>query len=849
MKIIVVLCIAICMWTSSISQAYFTERYAPYDPNIPSPESYLGHAIGDYHTRHDQIVSYLKELDRLSPRAKYIEYGKTYEGRPLSMLIIGSPTYLDDLESFRNRHLKAINGGATDTHLPLIVNMGYSVHGNEPSTSEAALLTAYTLVASQKPEVTSYLDQMIVFIDPALNPDGRERHTQWANMYRSEHLVSDSEDAEHNENWPRGRVNHYWFDLNRDWWLAIHPESRAKLDWYHSWYPHVIGDFHEMGTNSSFFFEPMKTNGSLDPIMPKENYTELNDLFSTHFIHAMDSIGSLYFTKEVFDGTYPGYGSSYGDLQGGLALLFEQASSRGHVQETPYGDMTFAFTIRNQYVAGMATLQAAQKYKSRLRTYQQEFFSSALSRGRADKVKAYKVPYGTDRNRVAAFVDKMLLHRVEVYETLDGSGILIPTEQKQYRMVQSAFETYKRYRDSVFYDASAWSLAHFYGLPFTAESTVSKGKAITHAKQCVRYDDVVRSDYAYIIDYDDIHGAAAVVALQKKGIVVATSARSMQVKTQKGNTIKTNYGAIMIPVAKQSMSSSEVFAIISEVQDLYGVVIHSIPSGYSVQGLDIGSRTVSAITAKRPLMLIGEGTSAYEAGEVWHHFDQKLGLPITKVPLHRFKSVDLHDYNTLIMVSGSYQGLDSLDAKTIAAWTKSGNTLITIAGGSSWAIRNKIVKEKLVESTKRDPKVATQRIAYDQAEERMGKESLGGVILRIDLDRTHPIGYGYTSGTLPVYKNNLVWLAPSDNEYTTVAKYSATPHIDGYISPSNMELYVKNAASVVTSQVDRGRVVLFADNPLFRGSWYGTERMFNNAFLFSDLINQPGRNFGEDDKD
>ena len=180
-----------------------------------------------------------------------------------------------------------------------------------------------------------------IFIDPVINPDGRDRHSHWANMYKGDPLVADPLDAEHNEVWPGGRTNHYWFDLNRDWLLGIHPESRGKLNWYHKWYPNVVTDFHEMGSQSTYFFEPMKTNGSLNPIMPKENYTTLNEMFGNYFSKALDSIGSFYFTKEVFDGTYPGYGSSYPDLQGGLGLLFEQASSRGHIQETPTGPITF----------------------------------------------------------------------------------------------------------------------------------------------------------------------------------------------------------------------------------------------------------------------------------------------------------------------------------------------------------------------------------------------------------------------------------------------------------------------------------------------------------------------------
>jgi hypothetical protein len=308
-------------------QDYFTEQYKPFHEEIQSPNQFLGYEIGSQHTRHDQIVSYLEYLASSSSDAKISYYGKTHEGRKLPLLAIGTQETLSNMKEIQKAHVDfALGTLSEEPDIPLVVNLGYNVHGNEPSSSEAALLTAYTLVASNHSQIKHFRTQALIFIDPTINPDGRDRHTQWANSYKGTPLVSDPMDAEHNEAWPRGRTNHYWFDLNRDWLLAINPESQGKLAWYHQWYPNVVTDFHEMGSQSTYFFEPMKANGSLDPIMPKDNYIKLNDIFATYFSKQLDSIGSLYFTKEVFDGTYPGYGSSYPDLQGGLGILFEQAS-------------------------------------------------------------------------------------------------------------------------------------------------------------------------------------------------------------------------------------------------------------------------------------------------------------------------------------------------------------------------------------------------------------------------------------------------------------------------------------------------------------------------------------------
>ncbi|MEO2099957.1 MAG: M14 family zinc carboxypeptidase, partial [Flavobacteriaceae bacterium] len=431
----------------------------------------------------------------------------------------------------------------------------YNVHGNEPSSSEAALLAAYTLAASEHPQIQNFRENAIVFIDPTINPDGRDRHTQWANSYKGSPLVSDPMDAEHNEAWPRGRTNHYWFDLNRDWLLAINPESQGKLNWYHQWYPNLVTDFHEMGSQSTYFFEPMKTNGSLEPIMPKDNYVKLNNLFASYFSKGLDSIGSLYFTKEVFDGTYPGYGSSYPDLQGGLGLLFEQASSRGLKQKTAYGQITFPFTIRNQFVSSLATVQAAVENKGLLRDYQKAFFKSALTLSGKSKVKAY-VFSETDKNRAKAFIDKLKRHRVNILKT--GENLYsVPTEQPQFRMVQTFFETYDTYRDSVYYDASAWSVANFYNIKYKATTKAPSGDLI-QLEKLIQLKPLEKSNYAYVVNGKDYNIPALIYELQEKQITVAGAFKPFGIKDKE----QYSYGSLIIPVAPQKKSADEILHLI-----------------------------------------------------------------------------------------------------------------------------------------------------------------------------------------------------------------------------------------------------------------------------------------------
>ena len=767
------------------AQDYFFGDKKPFNSKIPSPQEFLGYGIGEQHTRHDLIVSYLNKLAELSDRAEIEIYGYTHERRKLVMLRVSTPENLNNLESIKEKHLQFVNPNLNPSNydeVPVFVQLGYNVHGNEPSSSEAALLTAYTLVASNSPEVTNYLNNAVVFIDPTINPDGRDRHTQWANQYKAKQLVSDNIDAEHNEMWPRGRTNHYWFDLNRDWLLAVNPESQGKLAWYHKWYPNVVTDFHEMGTNSHYFFEPMKPIGSADPIMPKENYEDLNDLFATYYSKALDDIGSLYYTKESFDGTYPGYGSSYPDLQGALALLFEQASSRGHVQDTDYGKITFPFTIRNQYKSSIATIKAAVENKVTLRKYQQDFFKSAVTQKAKSGFAAYEFGDAYDGNRNKAFVEFLLKHKIKVYQK--GSKFVVPLKQPQHRMVQTMFETYSKYRDSVFYDASAWSVSNFYNMQAKGLKSVRLGNEITTTDGMLTPNSASKTMYAYLLDWDDYNAPAALAHLQKKGIKASVAFKPFSAKTNSG-TKDFNYGTIMIPVSKQSMNADKVFQIVSEVQKKFEVPMYSTATGFSLKGIDLGSNNFRKIQDPKVAMLIGDGVSSYEAGEVWHLLDNRVHLPITKIQMNRFRNASLDKYNTLVMVSGSYSQIDSVQKLKIKDWVAKGNTLITIGRASQWAIRNKIVKEKLTQKPKKKGE-KTKRLPYVEASEHIGRERLGGAIFDVNLDLTHPLGFGYRQSNIPVYKNNTVFLAPSSNPYATVAKYTKDPHIDGFISTQNL---------------------------------------------------------------
>ncbi|MEJ2005075.1 MAG: M14 family metallopeptidase [Cyclobacteriaceae bacterium] len=349
-----------------------------FNPDIPAPSEIIGHEVGEWHVTHDKLVQYMYAISMASERISIEETGRTFEGRPLLILTITSPSNHSRLEDIRSAHIKLSDPqsepGMAIEEMPAVVYMGFSIHGNEPSGSNASLLTAYYLAASNSEEVKTILENTVILFDPSFNPDGLQRFATWVNSRKSQVTSADPQNQEQNEPWPGGRTNHYWFDLNRDWLPAQLPESRARLKTYHSWKPNVLTDHHEMGHNSTFFFQPGIPSRN-NPLTPNRTY-DLTEEIARYHARALDSIGSLYYSKESYDDFYYGKGSSYPDVNGGIGILFEQAGSDGHLKESVNGILTFPFTIRNQFNTTLSTLRAATALREDLLRHQQDFYSS-----------------------------------------------------------------------------------------------------------------------------------------------------------------------------------------------------------------------------------------------------------------------------------------------------------------------------------------------------------------------------------------------------------------------------------------------------------------------------------------
>jgi hypothetical protein len=353
--------------------SYFVADTSQYDPAIPTPQQFFGFQVGEWHLSPEQLHTYLERLDALSDRIAIRSMGGTVEQRPILLLVVTDPEHHRNLERIRQEHLRLSDpaAGTPDVErMPVFVWMGYSVHGNEASGSNAAALVAYHLAASRSAETEDQLRNAVVLLNPAINPDGMQRFASWVNANRGQHVVSTPSSREHLEPWPGGRGNHYWFDLNRDWMPVVHPESRARIDAYYEWRPNLLTDHHEMGSDATFFFQPGVPSRN-HPLAPRGVLVLTTRLASFH-AEALDTIGSLYYARESFDDFYVGKGSSYPDMTGAVGILFEQASSRGHAHDTQSGVLTFPFAIRNQFVTSLSSLRGAVAMRKEFLQHQRQ---------------------------------------------------------------------------------------------------------------------------------------------------------------------------------------------------------------------------------------------------------------------------------------------------------------------------------------------------------------------------------------------------------------------------------------------------------------------------------------------
>ena len=823
---------------------YFPDDIS-FNPDIPTPSEIIGFEVGEQHVSHDQLVKYMYLLAESSDRVRIERYGWTYEHRPLLLLTISSPENLANIEHIRTDHLKLSDpetaGDLKIDEMPSVLWLGYSVHGNEPSGLNASLLVAYYLAAAQSEEVSNILNKTIILLDPSINPDGYSRFQQWVTQYKSQVSITDPNNIELNEAWPGGRTNHYWFDLNRDWLPLQHPESKARIAQFYKWRPNILTDHHEMGSNSTFFFQPgipSRTN----PNTPAEN-VRLTTKIAGYHAAALDKIGSLYYSKEDYDDFYYGKGSTYPDVNGSIGILFEQASSRGHARQTDNGILKFPFTIRNQLTVSLSTIQAGYELRNELLEYQAEFYRKALETARKDTGKAYVFDGGNNQTKTQYFLDILLRHQIDIYTlaknvTFDGhvfqqgSSYIIPLEQEQNKLIKVLFEKTTSFTDSLFYDVSAWT----FPLAFNMDYALLTGKSYSTGLLGGKLENIPeikgtvmhRSDYAYLMKWDDYNAPKALNMLFKNNLMVKVALKSFST-TDEGSF---EPGTLLIPVHIQSVSESELYRILEKVSANCHINFYGISTGFNTEGIDLGSPNFVSLVKPRIMMLVGEGVSSNEAGEIWHLLDYRTDMPISLIEIERFNRIDINRYNTLLLVQGNYSKISESAKEKLSSWLKNGGQIIAIHGGSKWLADQNMANIKL-----KKVEIDTLSLkSYSDMGRYKGAQEIGGTIFEVKLDLTHPLCFGYPDDRLSVFKNNKQFFEPSNNPYNNPVLYTDEPLLSGYISESNYKL-IKESSGLIISSIGKGKTICFSDDPNFRAYWYGTNRLFFNAIFFGNIIN------------
>lgn len=825
--------------------AYFFPQGGDFDPSIPTPQQFLGYEIGSRYTRHDQLVAYFDELARHSDKIKVERIGSSYEGRPLLIATITSAQNQQQLETLRRQHVTLADPAqplSAAGSSPVVVWLGYSVHGNETSSGEAALLTAYYLVASRSADTAQWLQQAVVLFDPAQNPDGRDRAASWHNAYASSPASADPADKEHVEPFPQGRTNHYFTDLNRDWLALTQQDTRPKIAYFHRWYPNVQIDFHEMGKDSTYYFEPSPASMH-SPLLPASSYA-FNKTLAKYHAQALDALGSLYYTGENFDNFSPVYGSTYPDFHGAVGVTVEQASSRGRVQESVNGLLTFPFTIRNQVATGLGTIRGAVTERSGLLKLQKDFFQSALKQAGQQPVKAFVFGDAHDPGLTAKLLDLLLQHQITVEAlsaavTVDGqrfepgSAYVVPTAQPQFRLVHSIFADTPPIKGDVFYGSTSYAIAPAYGVAFAGSRSRIAGGARVSALAPAQGGVVGgQAGYAYVLDWRDYNASRALYALQARGLLTRAAFQPFTAATAEGEQSFAR-GSVVIPVAGQPLAGAALLAAVDDAARSSGVRVHALASGQSRSGIDLGSDSVRSLRKPAVALVMGEGVSATEIGSAWFVLDQQVQLPASKLDPAQLGKVALDRYTTIVLAGGTYAGVDATAVAALKRWINAGGSLVTYGTAARWAIEQKLAEESLGEEEKQPD---SARRAFGDQRDIAAIERVSGNILSADVDTSHPLGFGLPRTQLAINKENGISFKPSRNPFSTVVRVDETPRVNGYLSESNRSR-VAGSAWLLVSPQGQGNVVLFADDPAHRKYWHGTERLLLNAIFFGNQLN------------
>ena len=801
---------------------------------LQSPEEFLGYEIGTRFTRHADVVNYFNHVAENSSMVTYNIYGKTNENRPLTYAVISSEENLKNLEEIRSNHLKntETKGVSNSDADKAIVWLSYNVHGNEASSTEAAMKTIYELVTANQ----DWLENTVVILDPCINPDGRDRYANWYNQVKATPYNASPLAAEHHEPWPGGRPNHYLFDLNRDWAWATQVETKNRLKIYNTWLPHIHVDFHEQGINDPYYFAPAAEpfHEIITPFQ-RDFQSEIGKNHAKYF----DENGWLYFTKERFDLLYPSYGDTYPTYMGAIGMTYEQAGGgQGGlgIQTTEGYELTLVDRVAHHFTTGLSTVEIASKNVEKLNSEFNKFYqndqlsykSYALN-GSPDKIAALKalldlhdIKYGsTNSGKVKGF--NYSQNKQADFNTNENT-LVVNTNQPKGKMVKVLFEPNAKLSDSLTYDITAWSLPYAYGLEAVASNKLLNTNNSSTSQNSISNEN--NNATGYISKWDSMEDARFLAALLKEGIKVRFSTQEFSNGDQKFNP-----GSLVI--TKSDNRSLENFnSKLNTLANKHQRQLVAASTGFSKSGPDFGSSEIKIINQPRVGVLRGDGVSSLNFGEIWHFFEKDLNYPITPIDTDYLKNVDFSLIDVLVIPSGRYNSLLNKDALVkLKSWIQGGGKVIAVgnAVGSFAGKEGFNLKENKLE-TKKDTTTTANLIPYSSRERENIKELITGSIVKTSLDNTHPMAFGYrdTYFSLKLSSDSYSYLSEGYN----IAYLKDSPEIVSGFAGSEAAKNMKNSMIFGEERIGQGSIIYMVDNPLFRAFWENGKLFFVNAVFF-----------------
>lgn len=867
------------------------------DERVPSPREVIGHEVGERFTRHHLVGDYMRALADASDRASLVEYGRTHQRRPLYALTITSPANLARLEEIleRNRAL-ADPRNTSDARAsriiednPAIVWLSYNVHGNEASCTEAALRVAYTLVAGTNPEIDTLLDDIVVVIDPCLNPDGRERYVSFFDNHVGAQPNANPDGAEHHEPWAWGRVNHYLFDLNRDWVWGVHPESRTRMALYRRYLPHFHADFHEQGIHSPYFMGAGDTPYNLN--IPQES-KDWFDRYGRASAEAFDRFGLPYATKESFDYLYPGYGKVTPVYHGAVSLLCEQA---GHGfaglavdvddEHGPGLTLTLRDRARNHFIASMAYLEeTARSRREQLERFRRFFVDSmdAPTTSAGERIGAFAFLPGTDPAAMRDLWELCALHGIEVRRVTStarvggatrffppyGAGeeaelpagtLLVRLDQPLSRLALTLFERDAAVEDPDTYDITSWTTPVMFGLDALEIRGSIEGIQ----------SEPVESWPAASAESASAPGRVATIVPAGTGdfpLVLAEAARlnlfarllddSVVVREQP-RTVAPR-GSLLVHTIRNN--PSDLAAFLASMRER-GIVTHAMDFGYPVEGPALGNDANVRLITPRIALVRGGGISSLSFGHTWHMLDLRWPTPHTVVHGEEIGEIDWDRYNVLVLPSARSLAsiFDDEGVEALKGWVRKGGSVVAIGSSSEWA------SEKLLgldedenvgrddeddgegeeESDERDDgDEELFRLSWEERRQRAVEDRVPGALLAAEVDLTHPLGAGlrdrvgfhvFSGEPLPV----------ADDGHVVARFVSSDARIGGSISQENLDALAGTPA-VTHHRLGGGSVICFASDPTNRGMNRAGMRLLMNAILLAPSNSSALQPLGDD---